>query len=83
MSRHRSTKTKDEKYLLALYEMAVESGDMETRFHRYEVTVRALLTEKSADAICKLLIQANFIKKEEEMIYITSNGITLAEQLAE
>jgi hypothetical protein len=81
MSKHRSTKTKDERYLATLYEMALESGDMETEFHRYEVGVRATLTDKSCDAICKLLIQANFIKKNGDMVYITPHGIKLAEQL--
>ncbi len=81
MSRHRSTKTKDEKYLLTLYEMAMESGELDTEFHRYDVATRALLTEKSADAICKLLIQANFIKKNDKMVYITQHGANLAQDL--
>jgi hypothetical protein len=61
--------------------MAVESGDMETEFHRYDVATRALLTEKSANAICKLLIQANFIKKNGDMVYITQHGANLAQDL--
>lgn len=84
MSRHRSNRTKDERFLVALYEMAVESGDMESAFNRYEVGVRATLNEKASNTICVLLGQANFIKKEgREEIAITSNGIKLAQQLCE
>lgn len=81
-SRSKASKTKDERYLLTLFEMAVESGDMKTEFHRYEVGVRAVLSDKAVDAICKLLLQANFIKKNGEMVYITPHGIQLAEQLS-
>ena len=82
MSRNRATRTKDERFIITLYEMALESGDLEIAFPRYEVGVRAVLSEKGVDTICKLLIQANFIRKrEEEMVYLTPNGVRLAEQL--
>lgn len=83
MSKHRSNRTKDERYLVTLYEMALESGDMETEFHRYDVGVRATLSDKTSDTICKLLIQANFIKKDGDMVYITPHGIKLAVQLVD
>lgn len=84
MSRNRATRTKDERFIVTLYEMALEAGEASAPFSRYEVGVRAVLNPKGVDTICKLLIQANFIRKQEEdMVYLTPNGIRLAEQLSE
>ncbi len=84
MSRNRSTRTKDERYIITLYEMALESGEVDTPFQRYEVGVRAVLNEKAVDTICKLLIQANFVRKgDEDMVYLTPHGIKLAQGLVE
>lgn len=74
--------TKDERFVICLYENAKAGGDLETRFDRYAVGVQVSLHERGVDAICKLLVQANFIKKDGEAdIYLTPNGITLAERL--
>ncbi len=72
-------KTPDERFILALYEAAEASGEMDTLFNRYEIGKRVALNPKGVDAICKLLVQANFIKKGDgEEIYITKNGENLA-----
>lgn len=84
MSRNRATRTKDERFLITLYEMALETGETDAPFPRYEVGVRAVLNPKGVDTICKLLIQANFIrKKEEDEVYLTPHGVKLAQQLSE
>lgn len=80
MSRH--NRTKDENYMLSLYEEAEKSGDLETAVNRYQVGQAAHISDKAVDAICKLLIQANFIKKSgEDEVYLTPHGIKLVEQL--
>ena len=82
MSRNRATRTKDERFMATLYEMALETGEIDTAFSRYEVGTRAVLTDKAVDTICKLLIQANFIRKrEEDQVYLTPHGMKLAAEL--
>lgn len=75
--------TKDERFILALYKQAKESGDIEGICNRYEVGTSIGLHSRAIDAICRLLIQANFIRKKkgEEEIYLTPHGIQLAEKL--
>lgn len=79
---HRKNHTKDEKFMVCLYEAAQKSGDMETEFNRYDIGTLAGLHPKAVDAICKLLVQANFIKKGTETdIFITPHGEKLARML--
>jgi len=76
------THTKDERYVIALYRMAQEAGDVEQAFNRYVVGDKAGLQPKGVNAICKLLVQANFIKKRgEEEVYLTPHGEKLALRL--
>jgi DNA-binding MarR family transcriptional regulator len=76
----RFQRTKDENFMIALYEMAKESGDFETSFDRYAVGERGGVTPKAVNAISKLLVQANFIKKSAENdIYLTPHGRKLVE----
>jgi hypothetical protein len=78
------SKTKDERFVLALYNMAQESGDVEGQINRYQVGDSIGLQYRGVDAICKLLVQANFIRKAgHEDIFLTPHGIKLAEQLLE
>lgn len=74
--------TKDEHFVLSLYDVAMASGDVENSFDRYEIGEKANINPKAVDAICKLLIQANFIKKRgESEIYLTPHGENLAKTL--
>lgn len=76
------SKTKDEQYVLWLYRLAKEAGDPEGAISRYLVGEKAGLHAKGVNAICKLLVQANFIRKAgEEEVYLTPHGIALAERL--
>lgn len=80
MTQH--NRTKDESYMICLYEEAEKTGDWETVFDRYHIGQLAHLNPKGVDTICKLLLQANFIKKaDESQIYLTQNGIRLVESL--
>lgn len=75
-------RTKDELFVLALYKAVKETGDLESRFNKYEIGERSGLHPKAVNAISRLLIQANFIKKAgQEDIYLTPHGLKLAEQL--
>lgn len=74
--------TKDEQYVIALYETVLASGDLEESFDRYQIGEKARINPKAVDAICKLLIQANFIKKRgESEVYLTPRGQELAKTL--
>lgn len=76
--------TPDERFILCAYQTAHALGDLATPLNRYEVGRQAGITAKGVNAICKLLIQANFIKKSsEEEIYLTKNGEQLALRLIE
>ena len=75
-------RTKDENYVIWLYRAALDAGDVEHSFNRYEIGRKAGLHERGVDAICKLLIQANFIRKAgEDEIRLTPHGEKLAIRL--
>lgn len=68
--------------MVALYEEAQKTGNMETPFSRYDIGHKIGLHPRGADTICTLLLQANFIKKEnKEEVFITEHGIKLVESL--
>lgn len=74
--------TKDERFVICLYENASKGEDKEATFNKYEIGNQVHLHDRAVNAICKLLVQANFIKKDgEEGIFLTPNGIRLAERL--
>ena len=80
----KQSRTADERYVLAAYHAAINTGDAHAILNRYEVGRSAGLQPKGVDSICKLLVQANFIKKEgSEDIYLTKNGEQLALRLLE
>lgn len=75
-------RTKDEKFMLALYNEALKTDSMETPFNRFEIGHKIGLHPRGVDTICTLLLQANFIKKEsKEEVYITEHGIKLVNSL--
>ena len=72
-------RTPDERFILSLYEMARSLNEIDHPFNRYEAGKRVGLQPKGVDAICKLLLQANFIRKAaQDEVYLTKNGETLA-----
>ena len=73
-------KTKDEMFMLRLYEEASKQEDVEEPLDRYVIGTLAGLQPKAVDTICNLLAQANFIKKHGQAeISITPHGIKLVE----
>lgn len=75
-------RTKDETFMVRLYEIAMERGAYDEPIDRYQAGEKAGLHPKAVDTICKLLGQANFIKKEGQVdIYITPHGLKLVQQL--
>jgi predicted transcriptional regulator len=75
-------RTKDEKFMLAIYEEALKMESMETPFSRYDIGQKIGLHPRGVDTICTLLLQANFLKKEnKEDVFITEHGIRLVETL--
>jgi hypothetical protein len=75
-------KTKDEMFMLRLYEEASKQADIEDPVDRYVVGTLAGLQPKAVDTICNLLAQANFIKKHGKIeISITPHGIKLVENI--
>ena len=72
-------RTKDERFVLSLYEEASKSGDVHVHLDRYYVGKLAGLQPKAVNTICNLLLQANFIKKgKNDDIFLTKNGEDLA-----
>jgi len=63
--------TQDERFVVGLYESAMRSGDVQASLNKYDVGKSVNLNPKAVNAICKLLVQANFIKKaSEEDVYL-------------
>lgn len=78
----KQAKTKDELFMIKLYEEASKLPDIEDPLNRYHIGSLAGIQPKAVDAICNLLVQANFIKKRgDEDVVITPHGIKLAESL--
>lgn len=77
-------RTKDESFMLKLYEEASKLPDIDDPLDRYVIGEMVGLHKKAVDTICVLLAQANFIKKHGPVeISITPNGIRLVETIQE
>jgi predicted transcriptional regulator len=74
--------TKDELFLLKLYELAVKKGDPEKEVDRYAIGKAIGMQNHGIDTIIKHLAQANFIKKcSDNRVYLTPHGVSLVEHL--
>lgn len=74
--------TKDELFLLKLYELALKSGDVLEEVDRYEIGRAIGQNDKGANVIARDLAQANFIKKGEgDAVYLTDHGLRLVQSL--
>lgn len=74
--------TKDELFLIKLYEMALDLGFENEKVDRYEVARHIGQNSKGVDTIVKHLAQANFIKKEEgSYLRLTPHGLRLVKKL--
>jgi hypothetical protein len=76
--------TKDELFLVKLYQMASERGDPHEEVDRYSVGRAIGQNDKGIDTISRMLAQANFIKKGEgTAVYLTPHGLNLVHRLLE
>lgn len=80
MTQH--ARTKDESFMVRLYEESSLLGDMDEPLNRYTIGQLVGLQAKAVDTICNLLAQANFIKKHGKLdITITPHGIKLVKNI--
>jgi len=71
--------TKDERFLIKLYEL---TGDSKRAICRFEIGRAIGQNDKGANIIARDLAQANFVKKGEgESVYLTDHGRRLVESL--
>jgi hypothetical protein len=74
-------KTKDEQFMLRLYEESLKQENFEDPLDKYYIGNLAGLQKRGVDAICHLLVQTNFIRKESQTeISITPHGAKLVER---
>ena len=74
--------TKDELFLLKLYELALTKGSPDKNIDRYHIGREIGMNQHGIDTIIKHLAQANFIKKmPDNSVYLTPHGIKLVEYL--
>lgn len=76
--------TKDERFLVALFDAAKERGDVNMAVNRFEIGKLIGLNPKGINIICRNLLQCNFLKKSgEEDVALTANGLALLANLFE
>lgn len=76
--------TKDELFLVKLYEFASKLGNPQEAIDRYEIGRAIGQNDRGTYVISRDLAQANFVKKAEgEAVYLTDNGIRLVQSLLE
>lgn len=74
--------TKDELFLLKLYEIALGKGHLKQSVDRYQIGRAIGQNNKGIDTIVRHLAQANFIKKQEtDQVYLTDHGFQLVQTL--
>ncbi|MCB1113872.1 MAG: hypothetical protein KDK62_03865 [Chlamydiia bacterium] len=76
--------TKDEKYLITLYESAVATGDPYADRNMYAIGEKLGMNPRTVNNIVKLLAQTTFVKKQGgEEICLTPHGEKLVLRLLE
>ncbi|NDD58158.1 MAG: hypothetical protein EBZ47_02740 [Chlamydiae bacterium] len=74
--------TKDELYLIRLFDLAQKLGDTFAEVDRYAIGQAIGQNNKSVDNIVRMLAQTNFVKKGEgDSIYLTPQGEKYVETL--
>lgn len=70
--------TKDEMFLIKLYQVALQAGDVQMEFDRFEIGRLIGQNDKGANVIARDLAQANFVRKGDgEAVYLTNHGLRL------
>jgi hypothetical protein len=74
--------TKDELFLLKLYELASQSGDTQLEIDRFAIGRAIGQNDRGANVIARDLAQANFVKKGDgTAVYLTDHGLRLVQFL--
>lgn len=77
-----SGRTKEERFLIHLYEYVKRSGDPDHLVNRYDLGKTIGFSPKGVDTMCKMLMRTNFIKRFGDTdIQLTEHGAKLAESL--
>lgn len=81
---NRKATTKDELFLLKLFELASARGDPQEEIDRFEVARAIGQNDRGGDVIARDLAQANFVKKGEgSAVYLSDHGLRLVQKLLE
>ena len=76
-----SKTTKDEQFLLKLYDLAKDEGDFDLEINYLKFGKEMIYKDKITKTIVRDLLQANFVKKiDSDTIQLTQNGITFAQK---
>ena len=79
-----SKRTKDESFLIKLYEYAQNQGDLNLEINYQELGKELTFKENMTKVIVRDLTQANFIQKvDKSTIKLTERGIHLAQKFRE
>ena len=74
--------TRDELYLIKVFNLASKLGDCFEEVDRYAVGQSMGQNNKSVDNIVRMLAQTNFVKKGEgDNIFLTPQGLKYVENL--
>jgi len=74
--------TKDEIFLLKLFELSFAKGSAPEEIDRYVVGRAVGQNDRSVDNTVRMLAQTNFVKKGNgDALYITTQGMSLVEEL--
>lgn len=74
-------KTVEERFILALYKLACEEGEWDVGIAPDRVIQEANLRQKAAHVTIRVLCQTNFIRKRDNLLFLTKNGLQLVETL--
>lgn len=76
------SRTKDERFMLLLYDEALRTGDLYEAFDISELGNKLGFQSHVVENICKHLAQANFIKKVgNNKVCLTPNGERLVDNI--
>ena len=75
-------RTKEEQFLIRLYEVATRGGDSLGVVNRYDIGKAVGISPKSIDTMCKQLMRTNFIKRDGEIdVHLTPHGEKLVHSI--
>jgi len=74
--------TKDERFMVALYENAIKNGDVKTPANKFEIGKTVGMQTTAVYTIVRDLLQANFLKKgDDDDVFLTDHGEKLVKRI--